>query len=273
MSESHVDVPGGRLFVRDLGSGPAILLLHAGIVDSWAWEPLTPLLLEAGYRVVAYDRRGSGASETEDVAFSHRADAVAVMDALGIGRACLVGNSMGALIAMDTAAEHPERCAAVVALAPAVTGFWPDPTPEEEAIFAEMERLEQSGDADAIADLDVRAWVDGPGQPVDRVPSDIRELVREMDRAANAPGRVRGRPIQLDPPASERLDRLTMPVLAVVGGLDFSETLASGRYLEEQVPSARLLVMPDVAHMIALEAPAELAAEIVALLAPLEPWS
>lgn len=129
------------------------------------------------------------------------------------------------------------------------------------------------GDADAIADLDVRAWVDGPGQPIGRVPSDIRELVREMDRAANAPGRVKGRPIQLDPPASERLDRLTMPILAVVGGLDFSETLASGRYLEEHVPSARLLVMPDVAHMIALEAPAELAAEIVALVAPLEPWS
>jgi pimeloyl-ACP methyl ester carboxylesterase len=273
MPELHVEVPGGRLFVRDVGSGPPIVLLHASVVDSWAWEPLAPLLLDAGYRIVAFDRRGSAASVTDDVAFSHRADTLAVMDALGIGRACLIGNSMGALIAIDTAAEHPNRCTAVVALAPAVTGFWPEPTPEEAALFEEMERLEASGDADAIADLDVRACVDGPGQPIDRVPSEIRELVRDMDRAANAPGRVKGRPIQLDPPASERLDGLTMPILAVVGGLDFSETMAAGRFLEERVPSARLLVMPDVAHMIALEAPAELAAEIVALLAPLPRWS
>jgi pimeloyl-ACP methyl ester carboxylesterase len=273
MSEPRVDVPGGRLAVHDFGSGAPIVLLHASIVDSWAWEPLTPFLLEAGYRVVAYDRRGSGASTTEDVAFSHRADAVAVMDALGIGRACLVGNSMGALIAVDTAAEYPERCVAVVALAPGVSGFWPQPSPEEVALFDEMERLEDIGDADAIADLDVRAWVDGPGQPSSRVPSDIRELVREMDRANNAPGRIKGRPIYLDPPASERLERLTMPILAVAGGLDFSETLASARFLEERVPSARAIVLPDVAHMMGFEAPAELAAEIVALLAPLERWS
>jgi pimeloyl-ACP methyl ester carboxylesterase len=230
-------------------------------------------LLEAGYRVVAYDRRGSGASESQDVAFSHRADAVSVLDALGIGRACLVGNSMGALIALDTAAESPERCAAVVLLAPAVTGFWPEPTPDEAALFEEMERVAATGDADAIASLDVRAWVDGPGQPVGRVPAEIRELVRDLDRAANAPGRARGRPTPLEPPASERLDRLTMPILAVVGQLDFSETLASGRYLEEHVPSARMLLMPDVAHMIALEAPVEVASEIVALLASLERWS
>ena len=76
MSERFVEVPGGRLAVHDFGSGPAIVLLHASIVDAWAWEPLTPYLLDAGYRVVAFDRRGSGASLTEDVAFSNRADVI-----------------------------------------------------------------------------------------------------------------------------------------------------------------------------------------------------
>ena len=81
MAELYVPVPGGRLAVHDFGSGPAVVLLHAGIVDSWAWEPLTPFLLQAGYRVVAFDRRGTGGSTTEDVEFSHRADTIAVLDA------------------------------------------------------------------------------------------------------------------------------------------------------------------------------------------------
>ena len=81
---------------------------------------------------------------------------------------------------------------------------------------------------DAIADADVRAWVDGPGQPTDRVSEDIRELVREMDRANNEPGRVRGRPIPLEPPASEQLERLTMPVGLTTSGKDTS-TPPAGR--------------------------------------------
>ena len=103
MSERYVDVPGGRLAVHDFGFGPAVVLLHAGIVDSWAWEPLTPFLLEAGYRVVAFDRRGVGGSTTDDVAFSNRADTIAVLDALELHQAALVGNSIGGMVALSAA--------------------------------------------------------------------------------------------------------------------------------------------------------------------------
>ena len=48
-----VDVPGGRLHVIDQGAGAPILLLHAGIVDARAWEPLMDHLAAAGYRAVA----------------------------------------------------------------------------------------------------------------------------------------------------------------------------------------------------------------------------
>ena len=272
MPERYVDVPGGRLAVHDFGEGPAVVLLHANIVDSWAWEPLTPFLLDAGYRAVAFDRRGIGGSTTEDVEFSHRADTLAVLDALGLERAALVGNSVGGQIALDTAIETPERIAAVVSIGSIVPGWWPGMTPAEEAIENELEAIEEAGDPDAIADADVRAWVDGPGQPADRVPHDIRELVREMDRAINEPGRVRGRSIRLQPPAAEQLDRLTMPVLAVAGELDFSYLAASAEYLAANAPEARVEIMPGVAHMIGLEAPAELGALITDFLAPVPRW-
>jgi 3-oxoadipate enol-lactonase len=270
MTERRVDVPGGRLAIHDFGEGPPIVLLHAGIVDAWAWEPLTPFLLDAGYRVVAFDRRGHGDSLTEDVTYSNRADTIAVLDRLGIGRAPLVGNSSGGQVAIDTAIEFSDRVAALITIGANIGGFSPQPTPAEAELFKEMERLEEDGDPDAIADFDVRLWVDGPGQPTDRVPEDIRELVREMDREVNAPGRASGRPQPMKPPASERLDRLTMPLLAIAGALDVSDVAATARHLEAQVPDARAVVMPKVAHMIGLEAPDALGRLIIDLLEPLE---
>ena len=112
--ERFVDVPGGRLFVVDEGDGPPVVLLHAGIVDLRSWDGLVPHLVAAGYRAVRYDARAWGRSTTEDVAYSNRADLVAVLDALGIGRAALVGNSRGGQIAFDTAVEFPDRVVAVV---------------------------------------------------------------------------------------------------------------------------------------------------------------
>jgi len=276
MSERFVEVPGGRLAVHDFGSGPAIVLLHASIVDAWAWEPLTPYLLDAGYRVVAFDRRGSGASLTDDVAFSNRADVIAVLVALGLERACLVGNSIGGMVALDTSIEYPERVVALVTIGAGVAGWEVEPTPEEAALFEEMERLEESGEPEAVADFDVRTWVDGPGQPEDRVPDEIRELVREMAlrvaRDQRDPEHHSGRPIRLTPPAAQQLDRLTMPVLAIAGALDVSDVAACARMLEEQVPTARALIMPDVAHLIGLEAPEALARAILDLVEPLAPW-
>jgi pimeloyl-ACP methyl ester carboxylesterase len=245
-------------------------------VDAWSWEPLTPFLLDAGYRVVAYDRRGIGDSVSEDVTFSHRADAIAVLDALGIERACLVGNSVGGMIAIDTAVEAAPRVAALVTIGAGLAGYWVDPTPEEAELFDEQDRLQADGDPEDIADFQVRLWLDGPNQPPDRVPAEIRDLVRDMAlgvaRAERDPGRPQGRPVRLDPPAGAQLARLTMPVLAIAGALDVSDVAAVARHLQAEVPTARALIMPGVAHLIGLEAPEELALAILDLVEPLGRW-
>ena len=272
MSELSVPVPGGRLWVVDEGGGRAVVLLHAGIADLRAWDPLAGLLVAAGLRAIRYDRRGHGRSETADVEFSNRDDLVAVLDALGIDRGILVGSSAGGQIAIDTAIEHPTRIAGVVGVAAGVGGYEGDITAEELALFEEMERLEEADqpDAEAIAELDVRMWVDGPGQPPDRVPSAIRELVRAMDRPLYAGDHVGGRPIPLRPPAAERLAELRCPVLAVAGSLDVSEVVQTARHLEANAPDARAVVVPDVAHMIGLEAPDVLADLVVGFVEGLE---
>jgi 3-oxoadipate enol-lactonase len=274
--ERFVEVPGGRLYVEDEGNGPPIVLLHAGIANLRAWDAAVPRLAASGFHVIRYDARGFGRSETEDVGFSNRADAIAVLDAHGVTEAALVGNSRGGQIAIDTTIEFPERVAALVTIGSGPGGFDPGiDLPDEMAYFEEAERLEGAADrdADAIADLDVRLWVDGPGQPPDRVPSAIREAVREMDRPLYLAGHVDGQPIPLDPPANERLGDLRCPFLVVNGSLDVSYMGFAAERLVAAAANARAVTIPGVAHMVGMEVPDQLNELIVEFLAPLRPWS
>ena len=272
MTTRQVDVAGGRLFVVDEGSGPPIALLHAGIADQRSWDGLAPLLIAAGYRTIRYDQRAAGRSTTDDVEFSRVDDLLAVLDATGVGQAVLIGNSMGGQLAFDTAISTPDRVVAVVGVAAGLGGFDGGDTPEELELFKEMDRLENADPVDpsAVADIDIRVWVDGPGQPPTRVPAWIRELVHEMDQFD--PAAPQGRPRRLAPPAAERLGELRCPVLAVAGQLDVSSVLVTARHLEANAPNARALVWPDVAHMIGMEQPERLAAATVEFLAPLPRW-
>jgi len=274
MTQRWVAVPGGRLNVLDEGAGPPIVLLHAGIANLRAWDAMTPALVAAGHRVVRYDQRGFGETVTEDVPFSNRADVVALLDALAIGRAALVGNSRGGTVAFDTAIEFPDRVAAVIGVGAGLGGFDGGGTPLEYELIEAMDALESADPPDpaAIADIDVRAWVDGPGQPETRVAAAVRDAVREMDADIYRAGRVNGQPIALDPVANDRLAALRVPVLAVAGALDFTESAAMARHLEANAPNARALIWDDVAHMIGMEVPERLAEAITAFLAPLATW-
>src|ERR1035437_2998181 len=240
--ERFIDVPGGRRFAVGEGDGPPIVLAHAAIADLRAWDAMIPGLVGAGFRVVRYDYRAFGRSTTDVVDFSNRADLVAVVAVVGVGAG--LGGCDG------------------------------EPTPEELAVFKAAEQTMSAAepDLDAIADLAVRIWVDGPGQPPDRVDWAIRESVRAMCRPLGEPGRVRGRPIPLQPPANDRLSELRCPVLAVAGTLDVSDVVQTAQRLEAAAPNARAVVWPDVAHMIGMEAPDRLNALILDFLAPLRPW-
>ena len=274
-TERWIEVPGGRLYSVADGDGRPIVLVHAGIVDLRAWDPMIGGLVAAGFRAVRYDVRAYGRSTTEDVAFSNRADLVAVLDGWGVGRAALVGNSRGGQIAFDTAIEFADRVVAVVGVGSGPGGFEGSATPEEEALFEEGDRLESADppDPDAIADFDVRLWVDGPGQSPTRVPAAIREAVRAMDRPLYVAGHVDGRPIVLDPPAAQRLADLRCPVLAVAGALDVSDIAEMAHHLEAHAPNARAVVLPGVAHMVGMEVPDTLNALIADFLRPLGSWS
>jgi pimeloyl-ACP methyl ester carboxylesterase len=268
-----LDVSGGRLAIEDEGSGPPIVLVHSAIVNRRSWDALAPLLARAGYRVVRYDMRGFGESTAEAVDYAPWGDLTAVMDSRGVGRAAVVGNSWGAMTALDGVLEAPERFVALCWLGGGVGGFDGGKTPEEQALFDAEGKAEEDGDPDLAAELDVRIWVDGVGQPPTRVPGELRDAVRTMDRQLLEPGHEFGNNLLTEPRANDRLADVRVPVLAIIGELDTSGTRAAARRLAEGAPEVRLESWPDVAHMIAMEQPDRVAATLVEFLAPLPRWS
>ncbi len=112
-------IQGVRLYYEDHGEGETIILLHHGFGCTRMWEEIYPPLVERGYRVVMYDRRGYGRSDRgEDfeafyVSDGFRAAGVrelaGLKRALGLDAAHLVGQCEGGVLAVDYALDHPER--------------------------------------------------------------------------------------------------------------------------------------------------------------------
>jgi pimeloyl-ACP methyl ester carboxylesterase len=274
--QTLLDVPGGRLNVVVDGEedAPPILLVHSAVVDLRSWDAMIPYLVNGGYRVIRYDTRGFGASTTEDVEFSNGDDLRVVLDWAGAKQVAIGGNSRGAMICLDAILETPERFVAYVWVGGGISGFESniERPAAEQALDADWEVAEKAADIEAMADVDRRMWLDGPGQPASRLPAEVREHFMVMDRPLVDPKQVFGKPESLDPPAAMRLDQLKIPTLVVIGELDSAGTRASAAHLATAAPNARLVSWPDVAHLIGMEQPARLAATIVDFLAPLPRW-
>ncbi len=124
-TETHrISANGLTHFVRDSGGAkaPVAILLHGFPDSSAVWSKVTPMLAEAGYRVIAPDLRGFGETDMAprvadyDIFNGAFKDVLAIMDALHVDQAHIVGHDFGAPVAWALAAQHPERFKTLSAL-------------------------------------------------------------------------------------------------------------------------------------------------------------
>ncbi len=112
----HIENDGARIWYSAYGIGPAVILLHGGLGHSGNWGYQVPVLIANGYRAVLIDSRGHGRSTRDEQPYSYErmaSDVLAVMNALHLDRAALVGWSDGACTALILAAKYPSRVAGV----------------------------------------------------------------------------------------------------------------------------------------------------------------
>jgi 3-oxoadipate enol-lactonase len=248
-----LETNGARIYYEVDGSGEPVVLIHAGVANLRMWDEQVDAL-KGSYRVIRYDTRGFGMTETEAVEFSNRADIAALLDHLGERSAHVVGLSRAGSIALDFALEFPERVHSLVVAAGGVSGYESPESSSEEA-FAEPEKLWEAKDWERLADWETDFWAEGPGQPRGRVAPHVRARVHDWILTNYQAEKEEGQPQVLDPPANERIAQLRAPLLVMLGTLDEPGTSETMRHLASVVPGARLEEFEGAAHMINLEQP------------------
>jgi pimeloyl-ACP methyl ester carboxylesterase len=112
----YVEHDGVRIWYATYGSGAPVILLHGGLGHSGNWGYQVPMLVGLGYRAVLIDSRGHGRSTRDSRPYTYElmgSDVLAVMGALRLGKAAMVGWSDGACIALILARQVPARVASV----------------------------------------------------------------------------------------------------------------------------------------------------------------
>lgn len=243
------------LAVEAAGDGPAVVFLHAGVADRRSWRPVMAPLV-ADHRVVAWDRRGFGDTTVDaPEAHDHVADLEAVMDALAIDRAVLVGNSRGGGAALDATIALPDRVVGLMVLGAPWSGAPYDVAdpPEVEALWPPVQEAEDAGDLDRVNALEARIWLDGATGDEGRVTGPARELFLDMNGRALAAADVGEE--QRHPDVWPHLPDLAIPVTVVDGALDEPSGIAMGRAAAERIPDCRHVVLDDAGHLPSLEHP------------------
>jgi 3-oxoadipate enol-lactonase len=246
MADHTVDAGGVRLAAEEAGDGIPVVLLH-GLTATRRYVVMGSRMLErSGHRVVLYDARGHGHSSPAPESAAYRfadldGDLEAVLDALDVRRAVLVGGSMGAHTVLSFALRAPERVAAVALITPAF-----DPRqPEDPGRLARWDAL-----SDGLRERGVEGFLAAYGDPEvpehwrDTVLKVVRQRLSEHDHPEAVADALRAVPRARPFERMEELAALEMPAVIVASRdeADPEHPLAVGEAYVQAMPDAELLV-------------------------------
>lgn len=236
------------------GFGMPVVLLHGRNGDRRMWQGQFDALVDAGYHVVAYDRRGHGDTQFEDEEFDHLVDLEAVLDQLSLHAAVLCGIDEGGALAIDFAIANPGRTVGLVLIGTSLTGAEEPELPEEaEALIDARDYAEGRGSLDQVNRLDAHLWLDGPLEENGRVDGEARDLFLDMNALALRMGHP-GEEEERDD-ATDAVLSITAPMLLLVGELDFPHIVERHDELSEEIENAFAVVIEEAAHLPQLERP------------------
>jgi 3-oxoadipate enol-lactonase len=233
------------LYWETRGEGEPLVFVHAFSLDGRMWEPQITAFAE-DFQVVRYDLRGHGRSAAPEGPYTGFDDLRALLDALGIESATLVGLSAGSEIAVNFAIEYPDRVAGLVLAAPGLSGYRTPPLPWAQSVFEAV----GAGDGQRAAEL----WAETPIMALhaNREAADlVTSLVVENWRIWT----YRRTEQPLAPPAIERLNEIACPVLLVVGDADLPHIWDVARVIAHGVPDATTVGIAGAGHIVNLDAP------------------
>ncbi len=251
VQEAYAAVPGARIFYRDTGgSGAPVILLHAATGSSRVWEYQIPAFTAAGYRIIAFDRRGWGRTEidptqskpSQSKPSTAADDLLALLDQLHLDRVHVIGTAAGGFTALDFTLSYPQRVRSLV-VASSIGAV-------QDSNYLEMTRRIRPPD-------------------FDKLPPEFRELGPSY-RAANAQGTERW--VELEkisrppgPPAPAQplrnhitfamLESIQAPTLLLTGDADLYAPPPILKLFAAHIKGSETLVIPEAGHSAYWEQP------------------
>lgn len=244
--EAFADLPGVRIWYVDTGgSGVPVVFMHAATGSSRVWEHQIPAFTEAGYRFIAYDRRGWGRSIVDPTGpqpGTGADDLHALMHHLAIDRFHLVGTAAGAFASLDFALSFPMKLRSLV-IANSIGGV-------QDEEYLELGRRIRPPQFDAL-------------------PPEVRELGPSY-RAGNPAGTRRwvelehvSRPAAPAAPAQTmrnritfaRLETIRIPTLLITGGADLYAPPPVLRLFSARIKDSESVIVPEAGHSAYWEQP------------------
>lgn len=233
----------------DAGRGEPVVLVHAIGCDHHMWDSLAEALTPR-FRVVRVDVRGHGESPVPAGEYSLddlADDVLAVLDALKIEKAHWVGLSMGGMIGQAFALAHPERLGRLV-LANTTSGYGPDGPKMWEA----RAKAVREGGMAAIADLAMQRYFSDEFR--ERHP-DVVARVKERVLTTPAQGYIACCAAIRDLDFTRQLSAIRARTLVIAGGKDAGTPPSMSEIIAKRIPGSQLVVLPEAAHLSAVEAP------------------
>jgi len=241
------------------GEGEDVILLHGFLGNLAVWHLYMMPILRREYRVTTYDLRGHGYSELTPTGYSSRnmaEDLLALMDAMGIQKAALMGHSFGADIALYFALKHPDRVSKILALEPGLAALVLDrKNPDWVGWSAWVTKLEECGltipeekKTDVLYLLQLSLETPkfyGPARGLPRNREPLLKLLRETTLIDDYE--------TVDELTLDALEKIHTPVLLVYG--DKSHFLSSWEPIKKRLPNAHSVLLPGGEHFGPLEMP------------------
>jgi pimeloyl-ACP methyl ester carboxylesterase len=231
------------------GSGPVVVLLHAGVADLRMWDAQTDALV-ADRSVLRCDLRGFGQTVLQPGSdYSDAGDVLELVAELGVERYDLVGASYGGFVALQVASAAPDRVQRLVLIDAAANLVEPDDALRE--FWKQENDLLEAGDLDGAVELNLGTWL-GP-----EASQDARDRTGQMQRRAFelqlAAGEVNDRELEVD------LARISARTAVLVGGHDLPFFRTTAAALAEGLAHSELNDLPWAGHLPSLERPSETA--------------
>lgn len=230
------------------GQGEPMVLIHGVGMNQSVWAPQIHAL-QSRFQVVVYDMLGHGQSSlpsgTKDLA-DYANQCVQLLDTLGLPKAHIVGHSMGALIALEMAIAHPERCISVAAL----NGVYRRTEEQRQLVSERAADIEANGKPSDVSGT-IERWF---GKPIPRADEGAAVLSTQLLQQVPQQGYARAYTVfaNSDERHVGRMADIQVPTLLATGELDPNSSPDMSRAMHREIPHSRLEVLPRQRHMMSL---------------------